>query len=135
MVATPGGEGWRPYWTQAWCQHSRLRVSCPILCRWSGTWKLQAYVRNNALSITIAHDMCLSLHAGESIRSFRILLTPYNGDEYEGFNAHRHLVLDHIAPRDQSGQLVQSPISSVRHQLGGWHVDVHTKQKPFSPGA
>lgn len=96
-----------------------------IAIGWTGQW--MARFRREGAGIHVAAGMertHISLEPGESIRTPRILLIPWEGeDRYVGNNLLRKAILAHYTPRKQaSGEPVLPPVShmtmSTYHRTG-----------------
>ncbi|MFH1008476.1 MAG: glycoside hydrolase family 36 protein [Candidatus Latescibacterota bacterium] len=83
---------------------------------WSGQWKAGFRRTDDALQVSAGMERtALRLHPGESIRTPRILVVPWNGrDEQEGYNRLRRLILDHYTPKNGSGEPIMPPIAHMR---------------------
>jgi len=80
---------------------------------WTGPWSLRLRRGLDArLSLQAGQLITrLKLHPGESIRTPRILLVSWQGqDRMRGHNALRRLLMDHYVPK-QNGQIAVTPIS------------------------
>jgi alpha-galactosidase len=81
---------------------------------WSGQWALRLQ-RGTAGDLTFQagqQTTHLTLHPGESIRTPRILLLPWQGDDrFRGNNLLRRLLLAHYVPR-ADGQVASPPVSA-----------------------
>jgi len=77
---------------------------------WSGQWMVRLERDTEAIRIAAGMERThLRLHPGEKIRTPRILLLPWQGDDAEaGNNLLRRLLMDHYLPR-LDGQLVMPP--------------------------
>ncbi len=90
---------------------------------WSGNWI--ADFANNPGGMTLTAGMAkthLRLHPGETIRSPRILLLPYDGDRWHGQNLLRRFILVHHRPQ-LGGQPLVAPITWGN--WGGTSAEVH----------
>ncbi len=83
-----------------------------IAIGWSGQWALQLTRDASQLRVSAGMQRThLRLHPGEVIRTPRMLLLPWEGDQAEiGQNALRQLLLAHYLPR-QDGQLWMPPVA------------------------
>jgi alpha-galactosidase len=83
---------------------------------WTGWWK-QAVVNNEKNEISIIagqKTVHLKLHPGESIRTPRMLLLFWQGnDRINGHNQFRKLMVDYYLPREPNGELQMTPVSSM----------------------
>jgi len=81
---------------------------------WSGQWALRLH-RGAASDLTLQagqQSTHLKLHPGESIRTPRILLIPWQGDDrFRGNNLLRRLLLAHYAPQID-GRVATPPVSA-----------------------
>ncbi len=79
---------------------------------WSGQWSINAVRTTDGLRLSAGMQACrLFLHPGEKIRSPRILLLPWEGQDPEmGNNRLRHFLIDHVLPR-RDGQLILPPVA------------------------
>jgi len=80
---------------------------------WSGQWRVSLTREGDRLRVTagMAHTR-FRLQPGESVRTPRILLVPWAGDEpAAGQNALRQLILRHYSPLDPDGQPCLPPLS------------------------
>lgn len=79
---------------------------------WSGQWNA-TIERTSESSLRLQAGMQnvrLTLHPGETIRSPRIMLLYWSGDDlWRGYNQFRRVMLDHVMPRID-GKLVMPPI-------------------------
>jgi hypothetical protein len=84
---------------------------------WSGRWQLDIS-RDAGKTIGLKagqRTLCTMLHPGESIRTPRMLLLSWQGnDRMRGHNQWRQLLLAHYLPRHQ-GKLQMPPIASMNH--------------------
>jgi alpha-galactosidase len=84
---------------------------------WTGWWK-QEVISNekNEISITAGQKTIhLKLHPGESIRTPRMLLLFWQGnDRLYGHNQFRKLMLDYYLPRDTCGKLQMTPVTTMQ---------------------
>ncbi|MEN6451691.1 MAG: NPCBM/NEW2 domain-containing protein [Thermoguttaceae bacterium] len=84
---------------------------------WSGRWQ-QDIGRDAERTISLKagqRTLCTLLHPGESIRTPRMLLMSWQGDDrIAGYNQWRRLMLAHYLPRRQ-GKLQMPPIASMGH--------------------
>ncbi|MDO8302280.1 MAG: SUMF1/EgtB/PvdO family nonheme iron enzyme, partial [Sedimentisphaerales bacterium] len=89
---------------------------------WSGQWKMQ-FDRDADRSLrlrTSMEYMHLKLHAGETIRTPRILLVFWDGEDMlRGHNLFRQLILAHYNPRID-GKLVIPPVAGGTGGLNGY---------------
>ncbi|MEN6459290.1 MAG: NPCBM/NEW2 domain-containing protein [Thermoguttaceae bacterium] len=88
---------------------------------WSGRWQFD--IRRDAdktISLEAGQrTLYTRLHPGESIRTPRMLLMSWEGnDRLRGHNAWRRLILAHYAPRHE-GKLQMPPIASMGHLWAG----------------
>ncbi len=100
-----------------------------IAIGWTGQWQAQFdrdKGRNLGIKIGMQH-MRLKLHPGESIRTPRVCVLFWNGDDMiRGHNQFRRLILAHYNPRID-GKLVHSPISAATAGL-----NVYTEQNQIA---
>ena len=86
-----------------------------VICAvgWSGNWMTE-YTSNAGRTATSVssgmHSTHLLLHAGEEIRTPRILLLPWHGDIMDAQNLWRRLALAYYSPRGKGGKPVKVPI-------------------------
>ncbi|MEW6746681.1 MAG: alpha-galactosidase [Planctomycetota bacterium] len=80
---------------------------------WSGQWELGVKRAGGRLSLKAGQQLThLSLHPGESIRTPRMLLVWWKGDDYlRGQNSLRRLILDHYTPHP-NGELALPLLSA-----------------------
>jgi alpha-galactosidase len=83
---------------------------------WSGQWKASFRHADGRLQVTAGMErVALRLHPGESFRTPRVLVVPWQGtDAFEGNNLLRRLILRHYTPRDRSGEVHMPPIAHMR---------------------
>jgi alpha-galactosidase len=83
---------------------------------WSGQWKAGFSRSGDELRVTAGMErVALRLHPGESIRTPRMLVVPWQGaDQFEGANLLRRLILRHYTPRDSRGEPQVPPIAHMR---------------------
>lgn len=98
-----------PFWN---LQHRELRDDDPasrgvfISLGWSGQWNA-AFHRTDSSNLNFTSGMeTLStiLHPGESIRTPRVLLMPWNSDRLSAHVLFRRLLLYEYTPKNQAGQ-------------------------------
>ncbi|MCB9153726.1 MAG: alpha-galactosidase [Caldilineae bacterium] len=78
---------------------------------WSGGWAASFRRQGDGIRVRAGMERThLVLHAGESIRTPRILLLFWEGDRTRAHNMWRRLILDYYTPRPD-GQLLQPPFS------------------------
>jgi alpha-galactosidase len=79
---------------------------------WTGQWMMKAERSAGGLILKSGQQTThLKLHAGESIRTPRVLLAPWNGsDRSTGQNALRSVLLSYYVPR-VDGKIVLPPVS------------------------
>ena len=81
---------------------------------WSGQWDMQV-ARSNGRGLTLQAGQQTThfvLHPGESVRTPRILLVAWHGnDRFRGHNLLRRLLLDQYVPR-RNGRIAVPPISN-----------------------
>ncbi|HPD14561.1 MAG TPA: alpha-galactosidase [Planctomycetota bacterium] len=98
---------------------------------WSGQWALHA-ARDEASAVLIQsgqQTIHLKLHPGESIRTPRILLLLWDGnDRFAGHNAFRRLLIAHYLPR-VNGALVTPPVTQNTWFTYGTGNDVTEKNQ------
>jgi alpha-galactosidase len=84
---------------------------------WSGQWHASVS-RNEEIAIQAGmEDSRFYLKPGESIRTSRIVLIQWEGDDlYRSYNINRHLMLDYYLPR-VNGNLVFPPVSKPTSYL------------------
>jgi alpha-galactosidase len=88
---------------------------------WSGRWQFDiSRDANNTISLKAGQrTLATTLHPGESIRTPRMLMLSWQGDDrFRGHNQWRQLLLAHYLPR-HNGQLQMTPISSCHHLWSG----------------
>jgi alpha-galactosidase len=79
---------------------------------WSGQWWSTVARDKETGTVSVRGGMefmHLRLHPGETIRSPRIMVVHYKGDEARSYNLFRHTMFAHIMPRAK-GKLVTPPI-------------------------
>ena len=79
---------------------------------WSGQWTGSIERDKDSGNIQIRAGMefmHLKLHPGETIRSPRVLIVQYKGDEAHSYNMFRHTMFSHIMPK-ADGKLVVPPV-------------------------
>jgi len=111
LVLYPRGgrstDGHMPYFNLAWEKQGLV-----IVIGWSGQWQT-AFSRPDEKSVNVKAGMQLthlSLLPGEKIRTPRILLVFWNGDDdIRGNNLFRQLLIAHYLPR-RNGEVVIAPI-------------------------
>ncbi|MBI2297519.1 MAG: alpha-galactosidase [Armatimonadetes bacterium] len=95
----------------------RLGPDCGVMLGigWSGEWAAQFDRVDGGLRVRIgqAHTH-LRLRPGESVRTPLVLVMPYEGDQHDGQNALRRLILGHYRPRP-NGEPLELPLF-----LGNW---------------
>ncbi len=121
---TLGGHGGRPcdydfpFMNLQWDQ----RQGTVLAVGWSGQWQM-ALARDAERGLQIQMGMehtCLKLHPGEVIRTPRICLLFWQGEDMlRGHNLFRQLVLAHYNPRID-GKLVIPPIANSAGGLNGY---------------
>ena len=88
------------------------REGCGLILAigWSGQWSMKSERGKDALSLAAGMERThLRLHPGEKIRTPRILILPWEGDDADkGNNLLRRLLLTHYMPRI-NGELVMPP--------------------------
>jgi alpha-galactosidase len=79
---------------------------------WTGQWMVRAERSTNGVLLKSGQEVThIKLHAGESIRTPRILLVPWSGtDRMAGQNALRRLLLSYYAAR-VNGRLAMPPVA------------------------
>ncbi len=79
---------------------------------WTGQWMIKAERTDKGLELKSGQQTAhLKLHAGESIRTPRILLVPWSGtDRQAGQNALRRVLLSYYVPR-VNGEIAMPPVS------------------------
>lgn len=90
------------------------RAGCGLVTAvgWSGQWAVNIGRSGEALHVTAGMERTrLRLHPGEKIRTPRMLLLPWEGDDPEaGNNLLRRLLIAHYLPRID-GELVMPPVA------------------------
>lgn len=79
---------------------------------WSGQWNATVeHPSDHSVRLQAGmQNLRMSLHPGETIRSPRIMLLYWSGDDlWRGYNQFRRVMLDHVMPRID-GKLVMPPI-------------------------
>lgn len=81
---------------------------------WTGQWAASAENREGAVALQVGmQNLHLVLHPGESIRTPRILLMRWGGEEEaQGYNLWRSTMIRHIVPRVH-GNVVVPPIAHL----------------------
>ena len=107
---------------------------------WTGNWKAD-FTRDKPgenMAITAGmRDTHFLLHAGETVRTPRVVLLNWKGDRADSQNLWRKFVLAHYSPKDQQGKTVTVPLC-----FGSWGTelidtklkaiqDLHEHQVPF----
>jgi alpha-galactosidase len=107
---------------------------------WTGNWQAN-FARDKPgenLAITAGMQQThFLLHAGETVRTPRIVLLNWKGDRTDAQNLWRRLVLAYYSPKDQQGKTVTVPLC-----FGSWGTelidtklkaiqDLHAHQVPF----
>jgi alpha-galactosidase len=79
---------------------------------WTGQWIVSTGRNSGGVTLKSGQETThLTLHAGESIRTPRILLVPWSGaDRVAGQNALRHLLISYYAARVQ-GKIAMPPVA------------------------
>jgi alpha-galactosidase len=80
---------------------------------WTGSWRARfdRDTTGNAITLTAGMQRThLLLHPGETIRTPRILLMNWKGDQLESQNTWRQLMLAEYTPKDLQGKTVVCPI-------------------------
>jgi alpha-galactosidase len=88
---------------------------------WSASWQAGSVPNreNTAVNLTAGMQKThLLLHAGETIRSPRILLLPWHGDYLDSQNLWRRLALAYYTPRDIQNKRINVPIT-----YGSWGAE------------
>ena len=91
---------------------------------WSGNWRATAAASENGLALRMGlAEFDLHLHPGESVRSPRVLILPWEGKPLHGQNMFRHLIHEEYVPR--MGGAPQEPRVSINvcfthHGKGGF---------------
>ena len=88
---------------------------------WTGNWvahfNLAADVKTMAIDAGMQKTHFL-LHAGETVRTPRIVMLDWKGDRGDSQNLWRRFVLAHYSPRDPKGNVVTVPLS-----FGTWGAE------------
>jgi len=107
---------WLPFYNLEWKGGGLI-----FAIGWSGRWQLDVS-RDAANTISLKagqRTLATTLHPGESIRTPRMVLLGWQGDDrMKGHNEWRRLMLAHYIPRRQ-GKLPMPPISSNGHLWSG----------------
>jgi alpha-galactosidase len=87
---------------------------------WTGNWVAHFKKDDTGAGTSVAMDAGLQkthflLHAGETVRTPRIVLLDWKGDRTDAQNTWRKFVLAHYSPRQPDGSVVTMPVS-----LGTW---------------
>lgn len=76
---------------------------------WSGNWEAD-FICKKDIRVTAGMPLDLYLLPGESIRSPKILLMDWKGnDRIDGHNKFRRFMLKHFTPRGSDGEIIQPP--------------------------
>ncbi len=135
VLAPVGGrssDGHMPYFNVAW---SGGGIALAI--GWSGQWQARFEVREEgALRISAGQEIVhFKLHPGETVRTPRILLVFWEGDDaIRGNNLFRRTLLAHYMPR-RGGELVLPPVCASVNWVGpgGDYEGPHTSvMKPLA---
>ena len=103
---------WLPFYNLQWNGGGLIWV-----IGWSGRWQLDiGRDAGNAIALRAGQrTLATTLHPGESIRTPRMLLLSWQGDDrLRGHNQWRQLLLTHYVPR-HDGRLQMTPITSTHH--------------------
>lgn len=78
-----------------------------IAIGWTGTWKADFAKTEGGVKVAFGQKRChMYLNPGETIRTPRINLQAYCGDENHGRNAWRRFYMKHILVKDPDGQIL-----------------------------
>lgn len=81
---------------------------------WTGNWKADFINDNGTVSIVAGmQETNIALLAGEQMRTPMIMLQFFTGDQDDGHNALRQLILKSYTPADASGQPIKNAIMIV----------------------
>ncbi len=81
---------------------------------WTGNWKADFTHDNGKVTIQAGMQQTqISLHAGEQMRTPMIMLQFFKGDQDDGHNALRRLILKSYTPADASGEPIQHAMYAV----------------------
>ena len=113
-LAPAGGRssnGWLPFFNLAWPGGGIVGA-----IGWSGQWSMRVERDGGgAISLQAGQERTrLKLHHGEAIRTPRVLLVPWRGqDRYHGHNLLRRVLLDHYVPRIRGEVVVPSVMQNT----------------------
>lgn len=77
---------------------------------WTGDWRIAVDYDKETELVSIAAGMKntkIALHAGEQMRTPMFMLMFYDGNEDDGHNAFRQLILANYTPKDENGETIQ----------------------------
>lgn len=87
---------------------------------WTGTWSCRITKGENSMSMRAGMSLINTvLYAGEEMRTPSMLLMFYSGDQDDGHNLWRRLILNHYSPKDGSGE----PVRYTPIFLGAGYAD------------
>ena len=76
---------------------------------WTGDWSAKFVNQDGVIRITAGMQKTnIALHAGEDMRTPMIMLQFYRGDQADGHNAFRQLMLKNYSPKDEEGKTFTS---------------------------
>lgn len=89
---------------------------------WSGNWHADIEAVKDGVFLSVGQSRCrMRIYPGETIRTPRVTLVGYSGDESRGRNMWRRWYLTHILPR-KDGQPIK-PMCCMHHFMEGGHEE------------